>query len=295
MLAGEFDLHALWAEANPKEYLANHGTEFIGLVTSGGVGADKALIAALPSLQVIASRGVGYDKIDLDAARTHGVVVSNTPDVLTDCVADLALGAMISISRKICLADRFVRHGQWLNGKFPLTTRFSGKKLGVVGLGRIGKAIAKRAEGFAMHIRYHARKRVDGSEYDYENSLVRLTEWADFLVICTPGGDQTRHLISKDVLGALGENGFLVNISRGSVVDEEALVSALQNHAIAGAALDVFAKEPQVPAALFDLDNVLLLPHIASSTRETFAAMEGLVLENLRSFFKDGRLLTPVS
>jgi len=294
-LAVEFDLHALWGESNPGEYLADHGAEFVGLVTSGGVGADKELIAALPSLQVIASRGVGFDKIDLNAARAHGVVVSNTPDVLTDCVADLAIGSMISIARKLCLADRFVRQGHWRKGKFPLTTRFSGKKLGIVGLGRIGKAIAGRAEGFAMDIRYHARNQVHEAGYLFENSLLSLAEWADFLVVCTPGGPETRHLISKEVLAALGMKGFLINIARGSVVDEISLVKALLNRAIAGAVLDVFAAEPEVPAMLFDLDNVLLLPHIASSTSETFDAMEDLVLRNLRSFFSDGQLLTPVT
>jgi len=293
-LAVEFDLCPLWKKENPVEYLQVHGPEFVGLVTSGGVGADRQLIEALPSLRVIASRGVGYDKVDLGAARSRGIVVSNTPDVLTDCVADLAIGAMIAAARKICLADQFVRHGQWQNSKFPLTTRFSGKKLGIVGMGRIGKAVAQRAAGFAMDIRYHSRKQIFETISVYEYSLLRLAEWAEFLVVCTPGGPETESLISSDVLEALGPEGFLVNISRGSVVDEAAMIRALKHRRVAGAVLDVFLNEPHVPDELLDLDNVLLLPHIASSTRETFAGMEGLVMDNLRSFFKNGRLLTPV-
>lgn len=294
-LAEAFDVYPLWSESDPDAFLAAHGAEFVGLVTSGAVGADAAMIKAMPNLGVITSRGVGHDAIDLDAARAQGIAVSNTPDVLTDCVADLAIGSLLSVVRRLGAAERFVRRGDWLKGRFPMTTRFSGKRLGIVGLGRIGGAIAKRAAGFDMEIRYHNRRPVAGSAYGYEASLPDLARWADFLVISVAGGASTRRMVSAQALEALGPNGYLVNISRGTVVDEPALVDALIDGRIAGAALDVFEKEPRVPEALLTLDSVVLLPHIASSTRETFNAMEDLVLDNLRSFFRDRNLLTPVS
>jgi hydroxypyruvate reductase len=294
-LAEHFDVHPLWRESNPAAFLAAHGDEFPGLATSARFGADRALIAALPSLRVIANFGVGVDTIDLDAAREHGVAVSNTPDVLTDCVADLAFGLLIDVARGLSAADRFVRRGDWLEGLFPLATRVSGKKLGIVGLGRIGAAIARRAGGFDMPVRYHNRQRIESSPYGYEASLPALAAWADFLVIACAGGAGTRHLVSRQVIEAMGPAGFLVNISRGSVVDEAALVEALQAGRIAGAALDVFEHEPNVPPALLALDNVVLLPHIASATKETRQAMADCVVANLRSWFDSGRLLTPVA
>ena len=294
-LAEHFDVHPLWREADPTKFLAAHGGEFAGLATSARFGADRALMEALPALRVIANFGVGVDTIDLPAARERRVAVSNTPDVLTDCVADLAFGLLIDVARRLSAADRFVRRGDWLKGQFPLATRVSGKKLGIVGLGRIGAAIAKRAGGFDMPVRYHNRRRVEGSPCDYEPSLPALASWADFVVIACSGGAGTRHLVSREVIDALGPDGFLVNVARGSVVDEPALVEALLAGRIAGAALDVFENEPEVPAALAALDNVVLLPHIASATNETRQAMAECVLANLRSWFDSGRLLTPVA
>jgi lactate dehydrogenase-like 2-hydroxyacid dehydrogenase len=222
-------------------------------------------------------------------------MVSNTPDVLTDCVADLAFGLLIDVARGLSAADRFVRRGDWKRGQFPLATRVSGKRLGVLGLGRIGRAVAKRAAGFDMETRYHNRTPLADLAYGYEASLVDLARWADFLVIAAAGGAATRAMVSREVLAALGKKGYLINIARGSVVDEAALVDALVNRRIAGAALDVFADEPNVPPELFALDNVVLLPHIASATRETRQAMADLVLDNLRSYFRAGKLLTPVA
>lgn len=265
-----------------------------GLVTAGGVAVDAELIGQLPSLEVIATRGVGFNHIDLEAARARGIVVSNTPGVLTDCVADLAIGALIATSRRLLVADRFVRAGQWLEDRFPLTDKVSGKRLGIVGMGRIGRAIARRARGFDMEVRYHSRTCRTECPEVYEPVLEALADWADFLVICAPGGDSTRGLVSAAVLDALGPNGFLVNVARGSLVDERALVEALGQGRIAGAALDVFAREPRVPQELLTMDQVVLLPHIASSTVETFAAMENLLLENLQSYFTAGTLLTSV-
>jgi lactate dehydrogenase-like 2-hydroxyacid dehydrogenase len=293
-LAAEYDLCPLWQVADPGAFMAQQGEKFVGLVTSAPVGATAALINALSSLQVICSRGVGYEKIDLIVAKSRGVMVSNTPTVLIDCVADLAFGAVLSVGRGICAADRFVRRGDWQHQKFPLTVRVSGKKLGIVGMGGVGRAIARRAAGFDMEVRYNSRRRVPEVSHEFEESLTKLAHWADFLVVSAPGGPETRHLISAEVIAALGTKGYLVNISRGTLVDEQALVQALTAGKVAGAALDVFENEPSVPEALLAMENVVLLPHIASSTMETFAAMETLVLKNLRNFFKTGRLLTPI-
>ena len=293
-LANDFDVHLLANEKNSKAFLGRHGAEFVGMATSARFGADEPLMQALPNLKVIGNFGVGFETIDIDAARRRGIRVSNTPDVLTDCVADLALGLLIDVARGLSAADRFLRRGDWLRGAFPLMTRFSGKRLGILGLGRIGRAIARRAEGFDMQIRYHNRSPVEGVGYGYEKSLVELARWADFLVVAAAGGAATRRLISREVIDALGAKGYLINIARGSVVDEPALVDSLVSKRIAGAALDVFEDEPNVPAALVALDHVVLLPHIASGTRETRQAMADLTFNNLRSFFRDGTLLTPV-
>lgn len=293
-LAEQFDLHRLWMETDVGGFLAQHGEEFVAVATNGAVGVDAALIDALPSLKLIASRGVGFDKIDLDAARRRHIAVSNTPGVLDDCVADLAIGALLAVARKLCAADRFVRRGDWQRGRFPLSTRVSGKRLGVVGLGRIGRAVARRAAGFDMTVRYHNTKAAADVAYGYEASLVELARWADFLVVTAAGGPATRHLVSAEVIEALGEQGFLVNVSRGTVVDQAALVCALVNRRLGGAALDVYEDEPNVPAELLTLDHVVLLPHIASSTNETFTAMEELMFANMQQFFSNGSLVTPV-
>ena len=294
-LAEHFDLQPLRMQDDRRALLAARGGEFTALATSARFGADRALIEALPSLRVIANFGVGVDTIDLAAARERGVAVSNTPDVLTDCVADLAFGLLIDVARRLSAADRFVRRGDWLRGQFPLATRVWGKRLGIVGLGRIGTAIARRAGGFDMAVRYHSRRIVENCPYEYEASPPALAGWADFLVVACAGGPATRHLVSREVIDALGPAGYLVNVSRGSVVDEPALVEALQAGRIAGAALDVFEDEPNVPPALTRLDNVVLLPHVASATSETRQAMADCVVANLRSWFDSRRLLTPVS
>ena len=294
LLVQEFDVHQLHKEADPKAFLAQRGAEFVGLATTAKWGADEALMAALPNLQVISSFGVGFETIDLEAAKRRGIRVGYTPDVLTDCVADIAFALILDVARGTPAADRFVRRGEWLKGNFPIMTRVSGKKLGIVGLGRIGGAIAKRAGGFDMAIRYHNRRPLEDSPYGYEASLIDLAHWADFLIVAAAGGSATRKLISREVLDALGPEGYLVNIARGSVVDETALVEALEQQRIAGAGLDVFENEPQVPERLLALDNAVLLPHIASATRETRAAMANLAVDNLRSWFREGRLVTPL-
>jgi len=283
-LAATHDVHPLWEEADPKAFLAAHGGEFTALVTSARFGADAAMIAALPALRVISSFGVGLDAIDLDAARARGIAVGYTPDVLNDCVADTAFALVMDVARRITESDRFVRRGDWQRGQFPLATRVSGKKLGILGMGRIGRVIARRASGFDMEVRYHNRRRLDDVEYGYAETLEELAGWADFLVIASAGGAETRGLVSRGILDALGPQGYLVNISRGTVVDEQALVEALRDKRIAGAGLDVFEDEPNVPEALLALDNVVLLPHLASNTHETRAAMAQRVEDNLAAF-----------
>jgi hydroxypyruvate reductase len=283
-LNAEYDVVLMPADV-PADFLAREGASFDGLVTSAPTGAKAALIDALPKLRVISSFGVGLDQIDLAAAARRGIAVGYTPDVLNDCVADIAFALLLDVARGVSAADRFVRAGRWEAERFPLATRVSGKKLGIVGLGRIGRAIARRAGGFDMEIRYTNRRPAEGVPFQYEPDLKALARWCDFLVVAAAGGADSRGLISADVLEALGPQGFLVNIARGTVVDEAALVEALQGRTIAGAGLDVFEREPHVPPALFTLDNVVLLPHVASGTHETRQAMGDLVFENLQRFF----------
>jgi len=291
-LAADCDLTLLPPAAERAAFLAARGPEFTGLVTSGAFGADAALIGALPSLKVISSFGVGTDALDLAEAARRGIAVGNTPDVLNDCVADLAMALVLDVARGVAAADRFLRRGDWLNGRFRLAQRVSGRRLGIVGLGRIGRTIAKRAGGFDMDIRYHSRRVVADAPWQHEPSLTALASWCDFLVVIVSGGPETRHLVNADVLDALGPQGFLINVARGSVVDEAALVKALQDGRIAGAGLDVFDREPNVPTELIAMDNVVLLPHVASGTEQTRRAMADLVRENLRAFYRDGRVLT---
>jgi len=238
---------------------------------------------------VISSFGVGLDRLDLAEAKRRGIAVGYTPDVLNDCVADTAFALLLDVARRTAEADRYVRAGQWstpgVANVFPLGRKVSGAKLGIVGFGRIGRTIAKRGDGFEMVIRYHTRNPVADAPYPHEPSLIELARWADYLVVITAGGAGTRHLVNAAVLEALGPDGFIVNVARGSVIDEAALVAALKAGRIAGAGLDVFENEPNVPDELRNLDNVVLLPHIASATRETRQAMADRVFDNLQAFF----------
>lgn len=291
-LALQYDLTDLLAQPNAEVFLANHGEAFVGVVTSAAMGVQTQHLARLPNVRVISSFGVGLDKIDVAAAAARGIVVGYTPDVLNDCVADIAMGLLIDTARGMSAADRHVRQGLWPQAPYKLTRKVSGAKLGIVGMGRIGRAIAKRSTGFDMTVKYHARNVVADVAWPHEPSLLTLAEWADFLVVITAGGAGTKHLINRDVLQALGPQGFLVNVSRGSVVDEAALIEALQSGGIAGAGLDVFANEPHVPSAFMGLDNVVLLPHVASGTQETRQAMADRVFDNLHGFFTSGQLVS---
>jgi lactate dehydrogenase-like 2-hydroxyacid dehydrogenase len=296
-LARDYDVVELWKYPDRMAALAEHGKGVDVLVTSSAFGCSAEMMDALPGLKAICSWGVGYETIDAKAAHSRGIQVSNTPDVLTDCVADLTWGLIIAAARRIAYGDRFVRTGGWgqVHGGIPLGSRVSGKKLGIVGLGRIGLAIAKRGSGFDMDVRYHSRNKRNDVSYTYEASLRDLAAWADFLVVATVGGPGTHHLISREVLEALGPQGTIINIARGPVIDETALVEALQSGKLGNAALDVFEHEPKVPDALKANDNVVLLPHIGSATVETRRQMENLMIENLESFLKTGKVITPVA
>jgi hydroxypyruvate reductase len=293
-LAETYEVHKLPPPgAERTAYLAERGSQFEGLVTSAAHGADAALINALPRLRVISSFGVGLDKLDVAAAATRGIPVGYTPDVLNDCVADLGFALLLAIARRIGEGERYVRAGRWAAAagtaattSFPLGRQVSGAKLGILGLGRIGRTIARRASGFDMEVRYHGRRPVADAPWQYEPKLLELARWADFLVVITAGGAETRHLVNTEVLDALGPQGYLVNVARGTVVDEVALVRALQEKRIAGAGLDVFEREPNLPPELLTLDNVVMVPHIASATVQTREAMGQRVLDNLAAFFQ---------
>ncbi len=264
-------------------------------VTSGVWGVRAEHLDRLPGLGAIVNFGVGYDSTDVAEAARRGVVVSNTPDVLTDCVADTAVGLLIDVMRRLSAADRFVRRGEWADGRVPaLARRVTGARVGILGLGRIGLAIAHRLTAFDATISYHNRRERTDVPYAYAASVLDLARGSDVLVIAAAGGADSRDLVGAEVLDALGPDGFLVNVARGSVVDEAALVAALEEGRIAGAGLDVFADEPHVPAALLGRDDVVLLPHLGSATVETRAAMTDLTLANVERFLADGTLVTPV-
>lgn len=294
-LAARYDIPKLPGGPQRAEFLAEHAGKFRVVVTSGQLGIDADTIAALPKLEAIVNYGAGVDSIDLEAAGKRGIGVSNTPDVLSDTVADTALGLILMTLRRFGAADRFVRAGRWASeGRFSYGRDVSGLQVGILGLGRIGSAIATRLLGFDCAIAYHNRHRIDGSPYRYAESPLELAESVDVLVVATTGDNRTRHLVDRAVLEALGPEGYLINIARGSVVDQEALVELVAGGGLAGAGLDVFVDEPNVPAALFDLDNVVLFPHIGSATARTRRAMALLAIANLDSYLSTGELVTPV-
>jgi hydroxypyruvate reductase len=294
-LEATYTTHPYWNAADRAALIAQVAPRIDVVVTSGGgAGIQRALMEKLPGLKLIACFSVGLDSVDLVAARERGIAVTNTPDVLTDDVADLAIGLMLASARRMIAADRFVRTGRWLQGGFPLATKASGKRLGIVGMGRIGQAIARRAAAFDMQIAWHGPSAKD-LPYRFEPRLTELARSVDFLVAACPGGAATRGLISREVLTALGPKGIFVNISRGSVVDQEAMVELLVSGQLGGAGLDVFVDEPRVPEELFNLDSVVLQPHQASATNETRGAMAQLVLDNVAAYAAGRPLLTPVS
>jgi hypothetical protein len=281
--------------AMPAEQVHPGTTNVHVVVTTGRTGVRSDTMDRFPGLGAICHFGVGFDATDIEEARRRGIAVANTPDVLTDCVADTAVGLLLDVMRRLSAADRFVRRGEWANGArpFPLTRRVTGARVGILGLGRIGRAVARRLEAFGARISYHSRTPKPDVTWPFVGSTARLAADVDALVVTVAGGTSSRHLVDADVLGALGPNGFLVNVARGSVVDEQALVAALETGRLGGAGLDVYAEEPRVPVALLHRDDVVLLPHLASGTVETRVEMRDLVLANVERFLADGSLVTP--
>lgn len=271
------------------------GEDFKGLVSTGEKQVTEEFMAKLPALEIISCFGVGYDGIDVSAAASRNIPVTNTPDVLTEDVADLAIGMLVAARRNMMEADRYIREGRWeTQGAMPLANRVHGKKVGIAGLGRIGSAVARRLEAFNCDISYSNKGPVPDKPYRYCSSLVQLAEENETLVITMPGGASTDKAVSRDVIKAIGANGCLVNISRGTVVDEEALIEALKAGELGSAALDVFRNEPNVPQELKDMPNVVLQPHTASATWDTRMAMRNLVVENLHRYFQGKALKTQV-
>ncbi|WP_375455956.1 2-hydroxyacid dehydrogenase [uncultured Methylobacterium sp.] len=294
-LAPAFAVHRLDAAPDRDAFLTEVGPRIRGLAVNAQARVDDALMDRLPNLEIVANFGVGYDTIDAAEAGRRGIVVTNTPDVLTDEVADLAVGLLLATVRQIPQADRYLRAGRWPRQPFPLTASLRGRRVGILGLGRIGRAIARRLEGFGVAIAYHGRRPQPEVAYEYHPTLVGMAQAVHVLMVVAPGGPGTEGMVDAAVLEALGPEAILVNVARGSVVDEAALIAALEAGAIHGAGLDVFAAEPHVPERLRALDRVVLLPHVGSGTHDTRAAMGGLVVDNLVSWFSGRGPLTPVA
>jgi lactate dehydrogenase-like 2-hydroxyacid dehydrogenase len=296
--AAHFTVHALAPAADREAQLGRIGADVVAVSTGGhtGVKTDAALMARLPKLKVIANFGVGYDSIDVAEASKRGIIVTNTPDVLTEEVADTALGLMLMTVRELGHAERYLRAGRWAReGDYRLTpASLRDRTLGMVGLGRIGQAIATRAAAFGMPIVYFSRSKKAGIPYPYYEDVVAMARAVDVLMVITPGGPGTRNLIDAKVLSALGPNGILINLARGSVVDEPALLQALRQRSILAAGLDVFWNEPAIDPAFLDLDNVTLLPHVGSASVYTRNGMGQLVVDNLAALAKRTPPPTPV-
>jgi lactate dehydrogenase-like 2-hydroxyacid dehydrogenase len=294
-LANRFAVTRHFNQPAPDALSAEVKGRIRGIATEANRGADRALIAALPSLEVISVFGVGTDSVDLVAARERGIPVSNTPDILTDEVADLAIGLMLASARQILFADRYVRDGSWASrGPLPLGRSVKGKTLGVVGLGGIGRAIADRGAAFRMRVIYNGPRRKADAPYEFVGDLVELARQSDYLMVACKGGPDTRHLVSSVVIDALGPKGTLINVARGSVVDEPALIAALAQGRLGHAALDVFESEPSPSPEVLKLPNVIVQPHQGSATLETRCAIGQLMIDNLSAHFAGGPLLTPV-
>ncbi len=294
-LEKNFQVLKLYQERDPDQAIQQHSSNAVGIICHPGQKISKNLIENLPNLEIISSNGVGFDHIDLTAAKARGVIVCNTPDLVTNDTADTAIALLLNVARRFVEADAYVRIGKWASeGDIGLGHRLGGKTLGIVGLGRIGQAIAKRAEAFGCQIKYTGRAPKD-VPYEFISNLRELSQVSDFLILSCAATPETKGLIDLDVLEALGKRGFLINVSRGSVVNEEDLLIALRNRAIAGAGLDVFANEPHVPDALKTMDNVVLLPHMGTATIETRMEMAHLVVENIKKWFESGETLTRIA
>lgn len=292
-LAQSFDVLYAPDAARCAEALADHGPRVQAVLTVGAIGLSAAQMQAMPQLRWVGALGAGYENIDVAYARAHGIAVSNGAGTNDQCVADHAFGLVIAAVRGLVRLDRLTRQGVWRND-IPLPPNVSGKRLGILGLGTIGQKIARRAQAFDMPVGYHNRRPKDGVDFTYFDSVLALAQWADVLLVATPGGAGTRHLVDAPVIAALGPQGYVVNIARGSVVDTAALAQALRTGALAGAGLDVYESEPLPPAELLDLDNVVLTPHVAGWSPEAVQATVDLFLDNAHRHFAGQPLVTPV-
>lgn len=288
-------LRKAWEAPDRDAFLRDVAPTVRGVALGGHTRVDGAFLDALPKLEIVSSFGVGYDYIDAAEAGRRGVMVTNTPDVLTDEVADLTIGLLLATVRHLPQVDRYLRQGRWLEKAYPLTPTLRGRKVGILGLGRIGRAVARRLEGFGVEIAYHGRTRQTDVSYVYHPTLVGLAEAVDVLISVAPGSAETNRIVDAAVLRALGPTGIFINVGRGSVVDEPALVEALKSGTILSAGLDVFTDEPRVPQELIDMDHVVLLPHVGSASVETRRAMGQLVVDNLLSWFAGKGPRTPVA
>jgi len=296
-LAAKFTLHRLWEQSDKDAYLASVASQVRGLAVGGHVKVDPAYFAKFPKLEIVSNFGVGYDSVDAKYAGQHKIMVTNTPDVLTEEVADTCLGLVLMTVKEMPHSERWLRAGHWANkGAYPLThTTLRGQKVGIFGLGRIGKAIAKRLEAFGVEISYHNRRKVSDVSYRYYDSLKELASAVTMLISVAPGGPETHHIINAEVFKALGPQCIFINIGRGSAVDEKAMVAALQNKTIWSVGLDVFEFEPNVPAELIAMENIVLLPHIGSGTHHTRGLMGQLVVDNMANWFAGKGPITPVA
>ena len=292
-LENEFSAIKLW-EAADRDAALKSAANVRALAHFGHSKVDGKLMDALPKLELISNFGVGVDQIDLEAAKKRKITVTNTPDVLTEEVADLALALVLAAVRKVPQGDKFVRDGKWLKGAMPLTESVQGKTCGIIGMGRIGRAIAKRAQAFNLKIAYQGPNKKNDVSWAYFNDPVELAREADIVVVACPGGEATRGLVTRAVIEALGPKGTIVNISRGTVIDEPAMLEALQSGKLGAAGLDVFADEPRVPEGFLALDNVVLQPHVGSATHQTRKEMGQVVIDNLAAHFAGKPLVTPI-
>jgi lactate dehydrogenase-like 2-hydroxyacid dehydrogenase len=289
-----FKLHRLWEAKDQDRFLAEVGPRIHGIAAGGHLMINAALTDRMPALEIIANFGVGYDRIDAHHAASKGLIVTNTPDVLNEEVADLTLGLLLCTVRNLPQGDRFVRKGCWASSNFPLSSSLQQRTVGIVGLGRIGKAIAKRLDAFGVTVVYYGRSEQKDVQRRYYASLAKMAHDVDTIIVCAPGGKETENLVNAAVLEALGPNGILINVARGSLVDEPELIAALKKGTILAAGLDVFADEPRVPAELIALQNVVLLPHVGSASHLTRDAMGQLLADNLISWFEGRGPITPV-
>lgn len=291
----DFKVHRYWEIDDKERFFAEAAPRIRGLVAAGPTKIDGKFLDRLPNIEIIANIGVGYDRLDIDAVAARKIIATNTPDVLTDEVADLTVGLLLATIRRIPQAERFLRSGKWKTAGFPYSPSLRGRRVGILGLGRIGKSIARRLSGFDVTVAYCGRSQQADVPYTYYSSALAMAHDVDVIIATVPGTTETRHMIDGEVLTALGTDGVLINVARGTVVDETALITALQEGTILAAGLDVFAAEPDVPAALLELDNVVLTPHIGSASVRTRSEMIELLFNNLSSWFAGQGPRTPVS